>query len=337
MQTTEPPAAHQKGEPVNLKHYDCSEVLDLSQKTKTTSDKTTSSTLPAGEDGGNNDDTIIYEILDEQDVENEVQQPKEHDPDNESTDVGRGKYFPLYLFDNIQLEIVTSIPEDIDDQKYYIWETDDQSWHEITRDRGNFVMHTSSRQGFKGIRKIGYCHGSRVCPNSKWPFLSTSHMCQSNKINWKTQRGSRDKICQSCEHYGKEEGCGARKPVKYLPAQKIACVFHPGKHTCTMKLDTEAKKAGIKRKATISKTGSAKTVAIWEIENLNGEGQMEAAESEAQNWIDIRIAKRVLSVMDWISLLMTLINILIFTVMSSLSNIIMSHGAKTISIPFKPL
>ena len=48
-----------------------------------------------------------------------------------------------------------------------------------------------------------------------------------------------------------------------------------------MILDTEAKKAGIKRKATISKTGSAKRVAIQEIENLTGEGQMEAAESEA--------------------------------------------------------
>ena len=184
MQTAEPPAAHQKGEPVNLKHYDCSEVLDLSQKPKTTSDKTTSSTLPAGEDGGNNDDTIIYEIPDEQDVE--VQQPEEHDPDNESTDVRRGKYFPMYLFDNTQPEIVTSIPEGIDGQKYYTLETDDQSSHEVTRDRGNFVMHTSNRQGFKGIRKIGYYHASWICPNSRFPFLSTSHMHQPNRINWKT-------------------------------------------------------------------------------------------------------------------------------------------------------
>ena len=126
----------------------------------------------------------------------EVQQPEEHDPDNESTDVGRGKYFPMYLFENIQPEIVKSIPEDIDGQKYYILETGDQSWHEVTGDRRNFGMCTSSRQGFEGIRKIGYCHGSWVCPNSKCPFLSTSHMCQPNKINWKTQRGSWDKMCQ---------------------------------------------------------------------------------------------------------------------------------------------
>ena len=116
----------------------------------------------------------------------------------------------MYLFDNIQPEIVTSIPGDIDGQKYYILETDDQGWHEVTRDSRNFIMHPSSRQGFKGIRKIGYFHSSWVCPNSKCSFLSTSHMCQTNKINWKTQRGSRDKICQICEHYGKEESCGAR-------------------------------------------------------------------------------------------------------------------------------
>ena len=61
----------------------------------------------------------------------------------------------MYFFDNIQPEIVTSIPEDIDGHEYYIVETDDHSWHEVTRDRRNFVMHTSSRQGFKGIRKIG--------------------------------------------------------------------------------------------------------------------------------------------------------------------------------------
>ena len=116
--------------------------------------------------------------------------------------------------------------------------------------------------GIQRYKKIGYCHGSWVCPNSKCPFLSTSHMCQANKINCKTQRVSRDKICKICEHYAKEEGCGARKLVEYLPAQKIASMFHLGKHTCAMKLHTEAKKAGMKRKATINKIASAKRVAI---------------------------------------------------------------------------
>ena len=62
-----------------------------------------------------------------------------------------------------------------------------------------------------------------------------------------------------------------------------------------MKLDTEAKKAGIKRKVMSEKTGSAKRVAIQEIDDLIREGQMEAAESEAKNWVDIMMAKRVLS------------------------------------------
>ena len=38
----------------------------------------------------------------------------------------------MYLFDNRQPKIVTTIQEDIDDKKYYILETDDNSWHDIT-------------------------------------------------------------------------------------------------------------------------------------------------------------------------------------------------------------
>ena len=104
IQSTEPPAAHQKGQPVNVKHYDSSEVLDLIQKPKTTS-----STVSAAENTGNPDGTIIYEIPDEQDVEVEVQQQEEHQQDHESTEVGRGKYFPMYFFDNIQPEISQKI------------------------------------------------------------------------------------------------------------------------------------------------------------------------------------------------------------------------------------
>ena len=46
---------------------------------------------------------------------------------------------------------------------------------------------------------------------------------------------------------------------------------------------------------TITKTGSAKRVEIEEIENLIGEGRIDDVQSEAQNWIDIRMANRVLS------------------------------------------
>ena len=57
----------------------------------------------------NHDDTIIYEIPDEQEVQVQNQQEPQHE---ESTDIGGWKYFPMYLLDNLQPEIVTTIPED---------------------------------------------------------------------------------------------------------------------------------------------------------------------------------------------------------------------------------
>ena len=111
----QPSPAYQKGQPLDLTNYDydSSEVLDLTQKTATTS--TTQSTPVPVET--NHDDTIIYEIPDEQ----EVQVQNQHEPQHEeSIDIRRGKYFPLYLFDNMQPEIVITIPEDIDGTKYYI-------------------------------------------------------------------------------------------------------------------------------------------------------------------------------------------------------------------------
>ena len=114
----------------------------------------------------------------------------------------------------MQPEIVTTIPEDIDRIKYYILQTDGNSWHEVTRDKRHFVMRTSSRTGFKGIRKVGYCHRSWVCPNAKHRVLSTSYQQQPNRVTWKTIIGNKEKICQICEHYEKEEACGTRKLVE---------------------------------------------------------------------------------------------------------------------------
>ena len=82
-----------------------------------------------------------------------------------------------------------------------------------------------------------------------------------------------------------------------MPSQNLACVFHLGKHICTMKLETETRKKATKRKAhgTIPKTGSAKRVVVEQIENLIGEGRIDDVQNEAVNWVDTRMAKRVLS------------------------------------------
>ena len=241
----------------------------------------------------NLDDMIIYDYYDCQIIE------KEQDVTNEEegNDVGRGKYFPTYLFDEVQPEVVSSIPQDIDGKKYYLVKTTPAIWHEDTSDLHHFVMRTSTRQGFYGRRKIGFCHGSYVCKNPKCPFLSTSHEGQPNRINWKTQRGKKEKICQICDHFASEEGCGARKMVEYLPSEELVHVYHIGKHKCHMKIPFSSNREAVKRKAegNTRRTGSAKRLALENIENLIGEGRINEATDEADTWVDTRFARRVLN------------------------------------------
>ena len=58
-QTTQPPPAHQKGKPVELKMYDSSEVLDLTMKGGNSKSATTTSSPVAIEEAENLDDMII--------------------------------------------------------------------------------------------------------------------------------------------------------------------------------------------------------------------------------------------------------------------------------------
>ena len=64
-----------------------------------------------------------------------------------------------------------------------------------------------------------------------------------------------------------------------------------------MKLETETRKTAIKRKAhgTIPKTGSAKRVAVKQIEDLTGEDRIDDVQNEAENWVDTWMAKWALS------------------------------------------
>ena len=156
-------------------------------------------------------------------------------------------------------------------------------------------MRSSSRVSFQGIRKIGFCHGSLVCPNTKCGFLSTSHQGQPNMNNWKTRRDKRIKSVRFVIILQQKKGCGARKLVEYLPSEETAYVYHIGNHKCHMKLKVQSKQEAIKRKAqgSTQRTGLAKRMAIEEIETLVGEGRMDEAADEADSWVDARFAKRV--------------------------------------------
>ena len=114
---------------------------------------TTLSSPVTTEEAENLDDTIIYQGANE-DEQSEVIEILEQD---DFTSVGRGRYFPIWFFDDMEPEVVTEVPEDIDGKKFYMVKTSADKWHDATRDWHNFIMRSSSRVGFQGIRKIGFC------------------------------------------------------------------------------------------------------------------------------------------------------------------------------------
>ena len=165
--------------------------------------------------------------------------------------IGRRRPFPRYLFHDLEPEVVTSIPTDIDGMKYYKVKTSIKTWHKDTSDLHYFILKTISKAGVYGNTiKTGSCHGSWICPNKSCPFVGTSHEHQPNKVNWRGDPICKGvQICKICDTYAVREGCGARKLVEFDPKSQVAIVYHLGKHTCWNRIDTEEAKAFLREKA----------------------------------------------------------------------------------------
>ena len=210
------------------------------------------------------------------------------------TNISRGKPFPTWFFDGFSPLNVDHIPDDIDGTALYKIKVKDNDWHRVTRDKRHFVMHTTSREGFTGIRRIGTCLGSFVCRNEQCPFILTSPERIPNKVSWRVPRGKRHiRICTICDHIGVREGCGAKKLVEFDSLRMIATVYHLGEHTCWAKLDNTHRNKLLRKKIGERQlSGPAKQVGISEISRLIDLGDMDAAAEEAENWVDRRAAER---------------------------------------------
>ena len=98
--------------------------------------------------------------------------------------IGSRNYFPTHLFENEHAEVVEHIPKYIDGFKKYLIETN--NYVKDTHDLRYFVMSTSSKADYKGVTKVGTCHGSWECQNPHGGFLDTSVDKQPNRIDWIT-------------------------------------------------------------------------------------------------------------------------------------------------------
>ena len=60
-----------------------------------------------------------------------------------------------------------------------------------------FEMHTSSRKGLDGHRKMGVCIGSLMCKNNTCLKLLTEGVCNTNEFS----RDSGADVCKSCGYF----------------------------------------------------------------------------------------------------------------------------------------
>ena len=150
--------------------------------------------------------------------------------------VGRGNYFPVSEFADLDATLVTEFPADLDGKHLYAVSTCNETWQRDIKDRWHFRMVSSSRLGFHGIRKIGTCGGNFACPNPRCEFRALSEGNQPNRVDFYFPRNQNQiKICRICKHQAKREHCGVRKVVEYDPETKIAWVFLLGTHKCLIK------------------------------------------------------------------------------------------------------
>lgn len=208
-------------------------------------------------------------------------------------DIGRGKPFPMHMFDGMDPTPVDTIPDDLNGLQYLSIKTSQETWHQDTSDRYFWRNMSTSRANFHGVRKIGRCMGSPHCPNPNCAFLKTSRFKEPNKVNWKlhpTRR--RVKVCKVCGTFAEYQTCGAYKVVEFDPRKNVALVYHLGSHQCSKKPETSSKMAYLSKVIeTKSCKGGIKQMAVAEIEKCVPD--MEKASDEASKWTNRGLAKKV--------------------------------------------
>ena len=248
-------------------------------------------------DGTTPGPNYLTEYLANEDVgDSDVESVMERDPDDELESliqsVSHGRPFPTWYFNSIPPQWVTKIPENINGIKHYRIKIHEHLWHAPTSDRRHFRMLTSSREGFMGERRIGTCKGSFVCNNQDCPFIKTSQCHQPNKVSWQNVCGNLNfKVCTICDHVAQRIYCGAKKLIEYDYSTKVATVYHLGNHKCWPQLSNRNSSGHGQLVIPQGVTGSAKQVGLRQIVKLIDAGNMDAAEKEAEVWIDRRKVK----------------------------------------------
>ena len=111
-------------------------------------------------------------------------------------------------------------------------------WKAKVKDGRYWHTNWSGQQQLDGIRRLCKCHGSLACTNMKCPTFQIHHT--PNRCSFKLIGGVTYK-CKICGHVAEREWCGAKRAIEYNDSTSILTVWHQGKHTCTLKCQSESK------------------------------------------------------------------------------------------------
>ena len=145
-------------------------------------------------------------------------------------------HFDMRPFWGMIPEVVSKVPHNINGLKFYIIDVPpEDAFYSKYKDGRYFEMHSSSRKGFKGVRRLGRCRGSFKCNNKSCPlFLATE---KENKHQFTTI--GKNRFCYSCNCIVYRTACSAVKLVEYSMQGRLLEVYHRGEHTCQLKPYTE--------------------------------------------------------------------------------------------------
>ena len=87
-------------------------------------------------------------------------------------------------------------------------------------------MHTSSKKGLTGKRKVGMCMGSTICNNDACSYKKSCKDQSRNTLHWEYLACK--KICKHCGVWGSSVKCGARKLVEFDAIEQHVTVYHIG-------------------------------------------------------------------------------------------------------------
>ena len=186
--------------------------------------------------------------------------------------------FPIHLYSRCIPKKVHFIPANLDGLKVYRVSCTSKDLVKKTNDRRWFYMRTTTKTGFRGVRKVGTCQGSWACENEECSFLKTEKV--KNTAHFVYQAGQR--VCYSCGQFTASIDCGARKMVICSFGSDHVLVYHFGYHKCDLKqevsCDREYTRRWVEKYPNLSFRNLRTTVVQQFLDEKDGTGAQNAAE-----------------------------------------------------------